>query len=190
MQETVAQLGRLDAEQLKGAASISRHFLGARADQRELFKDVTELSSKTVEVSKVRVERARAFGDVCLGWTLWRTLELDRFCEHHLDAGREVVPWPQIASILAIARLCEPSSELHIAEDWYRKTALEDILGVAPARVHHTRLYQGLDQLLKHKDKLQKHIKARFSSLFSPDFELLLYDVPRPTWRARLRAIR
>jgi len=25
--------------------------------------------------------------------------------------------------------LCEPSSELHIAEDWYRKTALEDLLG-------------------------------------------------------------
>jgi len=177
VQETVAQLGRLDAEKLREAASISRHFLGARTDQRELFEDVTELSPKTVEVSKVRVERARAFGDVWLGWTLWRTLELDRFCEHHMDAGRESVPWAQIASILAIARLCEPSSELHIAEDWYRKTALEDILGVAAERVHHTRLYQGLDELLKHKEKLQKHLKERFSSLFSPDYELLLYDV-------------
>jgi len=41
------------------------------------------------------------------------------------------------AAILVIARLCEPSSELHIAEDWYRRTALEDILGVPDVRVHH-----------------------------------------------------
>jgi hypothetical protein len=38
-------------------------------------------SSQTLEVSKLRVERARAFGDVWLGWTLRRALELDRFGE-------------------------------------------------------------------------------------------------------------
>ena len=35
-----------------------------------------------------------------------------------------------MVAILVIARLCEPSSELHIAEDWYRRTALADLLGV------------------------------------------------------------
>ena len=29
-----------------------------------------------------------------------------------------------MAAVLVAARLCEPSSELHIAEDWYRRTAL------------------------------------------------------------------
>ena len=33
-----------------------------------------------------------------------------------------------------IARLCEPSSELHIAEDSYRRTALDDLLGVPAER--------------------------------------------------------
>ena len=45
--------------------------------------------------------------------------------------GRGDVPWSTMAAILVIARLCEPSSELHIAEDWYRSTALEDLLGRA-----------------------------------------------------------
>jgi len=40
------------------------------------------------------------------------------------------VAWADVVAILVIARLCEPSSELHIAERWYRTTALDDLLGV------------------------------------------------------------
>ena len=47
-----------------------------------------------------------------------------------------------------IARLCEPSSELHIAEDWYRQTALSDLLGVSVERVNDDRLYRALDHLM------------------------------------------
>ena len=57
----------------------------------------------------------------------------DRFRENRLVEGREQPPWPAIAAILVIARLCEPSSELHIAEDWYRRTALDDLLGGRPS---------------------------------------------------------
>jgi transposase len=93
------------------------------------------------------------------------------------DGGREAVPWPEVAAILVLARLCDPSSELHIAEDWYRRTALDDILGVTPDLVNHTRLYRGLDQLLPHKRDLEKHLKHCYGELFALDFDLLLYDV-------------
>jgi transposase len=177
VQETVAHLGRLDAAEVREAAAISRHFLGSKLEQPELFEDRRELSPRTIHTGRVRVEQGRAFGDVWLAWTLWRALGLDDFCERHLPEGREAVPWSAIASILVIARLCEPSSELHIAEDWYRKTALPDILGVSPERVHHTRLYRGLDRLLVHKDALQAHLMERFGTLFSLHYDLLLYDV-------------
>ena len=51
-----------------------------------------------------------------------------------MTEGRERVPWASMAAILVIARLCEPSSELHVAEDWYRRTALADLLGVPVER--------------------------------------------------------
>jgi transposase len=177
VQEVVAHLGRLDAREVREAAAIARHFLGAKASQLDLFEDARELRPEHVAVGKVRVEHGRAFGDVWLGWVLWQALELDDFCRAHMPQGREAVPWAEIASILCMARLCEPSSELHIAEDWYRKTALSDLIGVAPEQVHHTRLYQGLDRLLKHKVALQKHIKERMGALFSLDYDLMLYDV-------------
>jgi len=176
-QETVAHLGKLDGAGHRKASALARHFLGARADQLELFEDSRELSPAQVHLGKVRVERGRGFGDVWLGWTLWRVLGLDGFCERHLPHGRESVPWPQVASILVLARLCEPSSELHIAEDWYRRTALEDLLGIRDDQVTHTRLYQGLDHLLGKKRELEVHIKERLGGLFSLEYDLLLYDV-------------
>lgn len=176
-QETVAHLGKLDRRGRSKASQLARHFLGARADQRELFEDTRELSAAQVEVSRVRVERSRSFGGVWLAWTLWRALDLDVFCERHLPRGREEVPWSQVAAILVIARLLAPSSELSIAERWYRSTALEDVLGVPDEKVHHTRLYQALDHLLAHKAELEAHVKERLGGLFSLDYELLLYDV-------------
>lgn len=177
VQEVVANLGRLDAREQREAAAIARHFLGTKSDQLNLYEDRADLSPERVHVGRVRVENGRAFGDVWMANVLWKAVGLDDFCAEHLRVGREEVPWADIASILVSARLCEPSSELHIAEDWYRKTALPDILGVEPARVHHKRLYEGLDQLFKHKVALQQHLKERFGTLFSLDYDLLLYDV-------------
>ena len=66
-----------------------------------------------------------------------------------------------MAAVLVIARLCEPSSELHIAEDWYRRTALEDLLGLPADRVNDDRLYRALDRLLPHKEALEQHLVKR-----------------------------
>ena len=112
-----------------------------------------------------------------LGRRLWRALALDRFCEDRLVEGRERAPWPAVAAILVIARLCEPASELHIAEDWYRRTALDDLLGAAAERINDDRLYRALDRLLPHKQALETHLKERLGALFDLDYELLLYDV-------------
>jgi transposase len=87
------------------------------------------------------------------------------------------VSWSTVAAILTIARFCEPSSELHIEEKWYRRTALEDLLGVAPEKVHTDRLYAGLDQLLPHKEALEKHLRQRLGELFELKCDLLLYDI-------------
>ena len=175
VQETVAQLGELDAHGRARARALALQIIG-RDQQYELF-EAEESEPVAVRLEQVRLERARGFGDVWLGWTLWRALELDRFCGEHLVEGRECVPWAAMAAILAIARLCEPASELHIAEDWYRRTALDDLLGVPAEHVNDDRLYRALDHLLPHKRALEAHLKQRLGALFGLDYELLLYDV-------------
>ncbi len=177
VQETVAQLGELDAQGRARARALALQITG-RDEQYELFEAAAGASEPiAVRLEQIRLERARRFGDVWLGWQLWRALELDRFCGQQLIGGREGVSWAAMAAILVIARLCEPASELHIAEDWYRRTALEDLLGVPAERVNDDRLYRALDHLLPHKQALEAHLKQRLGALFGLDYELLLYDV-------------
>jgi transposase len=82
-----------------------------------------------------------------------------------------------MAAVLVAARLCEPSSELHIAEDWYRRTSLADLLQLDEVQVNKDRLYRALDQLLVHKAALEAHLARRCGELFSTENEVLLYDV-------------
>jgi transposase len=177
VQETVAQLGELDAEGRAKAKALARQIMG-RSEQRELFAESAP-SDETVRVQlrRIRLERGRRFGDVWLAWKLWQALRLEELCTELLPEGREEVPWSVMAAVLVVARLCEPSSELHIAETWYRTTALEDLLGLASEKLNDDRLYRALDRLLPHKTEIERHLVKRLGELFALDYDLLLYDV-------------
>ena len=82
-----------------------------------------------------------------------------------------------MACVLTIARFVEPQSELHIDDTWYARTALSDMLGVPVEQANQSRLYRTLDEILPHKAAIEKHLKSRIGELFSPEFDLLLYDV-------------
>jgi transposase len=130
-----------------------------------------------VWVKKIRLERARQFGSSFLGWELWKRLGLDRFFEGLLDEEAAEAPWSRVAALLAINRLCAPSSELGIEERWYPATALDDLLHLSPGIINDTRLYRCLDRLLPHKTKLEQHLKQRYGELFAAEFDVLLYDL-------------
>ena len=186
-QRVVASLGDLKPGEEAGWAKLGAHL--DRSEQRRrpqlsLFDPPPEPPRETDDDEHVRVrlkdvtlERLRDFGDVWLAWGLWRMLQLDELLERVMDRGREDVPWRTVAAILAIARFCEPSSELHIEEKWYPRTALEELIGVPCEKVHTDRLYEGLDRLLPHKEAIEKHLRQRFGELFALQCDLLLYDV-------------
>ena len=109
-QETVAYLGELDAQGRLKAKTLADQIVGRHA-QPELWEDTSSLSSARVELKGIRVERGRQFGDVWLGWMLWRALGLDELLGELIPDGREDIPWAVMASVLVMARLCEPSSE-------------------------------------------------------------------------------
>jgi transposase len=181
-QRVVAYLGELKASERSGWAKLGRRLRPEQRPQPSLFDpphydDPQEDEEVLINLRDVRLERLRDFGDVWLALGLWRLLELDKVLAQRMPEGREWVPWASVAAILTIARFCEPSSELHIEHTWYRRTALEDLLGVAVPQVHADRLYAGLDQLLAHKEAMEKHLKERLGDLFDIEYDLLLYDI-------------
>ena len=178
----VAYLGELKPSEQSGWAQLARQLDRRDRPQPSLFDppryDEPEHEEPVlVDLKGVRLERVRDFGDVWLGLGLWRLVGLDQLLGQVMDRGREQVPWPMVAAILTIARFCEPTSELHIEDTWYDRTALDDLLDVRSEKVHTDRLYAALDQLLPHKDVIERHIKARLGDLFDLKFDVFLYDV-------------
>ena len=182
-QHTVATLGKLPGldERVYAGWDSLEDLLEGRTPARQL-----DLSGKVrpvqplwceVDVRAVRVERVREFGEVYLALSLWRRLELHTFLHRLIPSGREDVAWETIACLLTVARFCAQPSELGVAERWYQRTALEDLLGVCWKQVNEDRLYRGLDALHQHKDQLTQHLLKRYESWFGVGFEFLLYDV-------------
>jgi len=175
---TIGKLPGLDKEERVGWEEIKRILEGKPKPQPDLFEEYEEPPSwATVNINKVSVERLRHFGDVYLGLLLWNKLGFADFCKEYMPEGKEEVPWSVMTSILVLARFCAPSSELQIAEVWYEKTALDDLLGVSPDKINDDRLYRALDVLLPYKDGLCAHLQQRYGELFGSTFDFLFYDI-------------
>jgi len=179
-QRTVAYLGKLSRQEVSGWQKLSEHLTGQPPAPPGLF-DVCDADAgdpvELVDIKSVAVQRMRRFGEVFLAWTLWRILGLDALLAREMPTGREQVPWSTVAAILCISRFCRPSSELHIEKHFYPQSALEDLLGVEPSLVHTDRLYAGLDELLKQKRAIERHLRQRLGELFQLSYDLLLYDL-------------
>jgi transposase len=176
IQQTVAYLGELDEHGRLEARALARHLIGT-PEQAQLFDDGIRDVTVPVRLKGIRVERSRQFGDVYLALALWRGASLAQLCNELLPVGKERVAWEKIAFVLVAARLCEPASELHIAEDWYRRTALSDLLQLRDEEVNKDRLYRALDHLVVHKAAIEAHLSRRSGELFAVENEVLLYDV-------------
>ncbi|MCA9081763.1 MAG: hypothetical protein KDA58_14470 [Planctomycetaceae bacterium] len=137
-QRIVAWLGKLDEAGRLGVEQAAKSVDGHNSakpggenaprqlvlfDQPENEDAASEPRWVEVNSSAVRVENCVQFGGPWLALQLIHRLRLDEFLRSLMPAGRERVAWWRSALILVVARLCDPSSELYVAEQWYPKSA-------------------------------------------------------------------
>src|SRR3989338_8393786 len=180
-QRVVATLGKvvgLNKEERIGWEEVTRLLNGKPRPEADLFEEKDNIPEwANVNTRQVQVERLREFGSVYLGVILWKRLKLGDIFKKPQEEGREEISWADMFCVLTIARFCCPSSELAIAESWYEKTALEDLLGISVEKVNDDRLYRGLDKILPYKDQVCKHLQERYTEWFGSKFDFLFYDV-------------
>jgi len=102
VQQTVAQLGELDAEGRARAEALARSIAGHEWEdlQGQLFERGDPSGSVAVKLDRVQLERSRSFGAVWLGWILWRALKLDDLLGELLASSRATVSWSEVLAIL------------------------------------------------------------------------------------------
>ena len=173
-QRVVATLGKLSEEDLAaGWEDIEALLEGRKQAPRQLLlekgKDSSKASDHTqwelADLANLSVERVREFGSVYLALALWRRLGLHELLSELMGEGRETVPWAEVAAVLTAGKFCGQASELGVAEEWYARTALEDISGIAPELINDDRLYRRFDHLGRHKDRLCEHLERAVKNI-------------------------
>ncbi len=174
-QRVVAYLGNMEQPQRLGITTAVKGNHGIQ--QSCLIDDSITPEWVEVDVSRLRVEAVLDYGAYWLGLQLLNKLGLVDCLESLITPGREELPWSIMAIVLVLMRLVHPSSELQVAEDWFERSALGELLGIPPHKINDDRLYRALDRVLPHKAALEKHLKDRLGQMFNLEYDLLLYDI-------------
>jgi len=130
-----------------------------------------------LRLDRMTLRHPRQWGGCWLALELWNQLGLDGFWAPRLADSRKGTSWLQVLKTLTCYRLLDPGSEWRLHREWFRASAMGDLLREDDAVAAKNTLYRCLDRLLEHKDELFSHFKAQWSGLFNASYDVLLYDL-------------
>ena len=130
-----------------------------------------------VRLSEFVLRRPRQWGACWVGCQLWDQLQLDEFWRERLADSREGTCRRHVLQTLTVYRLIDPGSEWRLHRQWFKHSAMADLLGEDFSLAQKDKLYRCLDKLLEHREGLFRHLRRRWEDLFGVQFEVLLYDL-------------
>jgi transposase len=125
-----------------------------------------------VHIDRVTCEQPRPAGHIHVGLQFWRRLGLDDILGALGFVPRSVA----LTCAMALNRLIHPAAE-YAMPDWFRSTALADLLGIDFSDLPDDPLYRHLDRLHPHRAAIESALARRERSLFDLDETILLYDL-------------
>lgn len=185
VQRQVLHLGELNDNQRAGWVRTIETLEGdrQRAKQMALFPDdreqLPDVSCETVRIrlADMELREPRQWGACWLALHLWELLELDGFWESRLPVSRKGTAWGNVLKALVAYRLIDPGSEFRFHREWYRRTALGDLLGEDFALAQKDKPYRCLDLLVAHREEMFEYLRQRWGELFQAEYDVLLYDL-------------
>jgi len=130
-----------------------------------------------VRLDQFELRQPRQWGACWVACQLWDQLKLDEFWRERLPDSREGTCWRHVLQTLAAYRLMDPGSEWRLHRQWFKNSALADLLEEDFSLAQKDNLYRCLDKVLEHREELFKHLRRRWEDLFGIKFEVLLYDL-------------
>jgi transposase len=130
-----------------------------------------------IRLSQMTLCHPRQWGGCWLAMELWNQLNLDRFWKPLLPDSRKGTGWLNVLKTLTAYRLLDPGSEWRLHRDWFKTSAMADLLGEDDSVAAKNTLYRCLDKLCEHKAGLFSFLKDQWSLLFNASYDVLLYDL-------------
>jgi transposase len=137
-------------------------------------------NSIQIRLHQMTLHHPRQWGGCWLAMELWRQLGLDVFWTPRLPASRKGTDWLNVLKTLVCYRLLDPGSEWRLHRDWFKNSALADLLGEDDSVAAKNTLYGCLDKLLEHKEPMFFCLKTQWNELFNASYDVLLYECDPP----------
>lgn len=168
----IASLGRVTDEQ---AANLKIAF-----DANKSGSKVIALSAADVAVSLPEVLANRAWLDVVAVLHVWRSSGLRAAVLAALGEHADSVQAVDVIGALIVQRCVQPDSKL-AAVQWFAKTALPELLDIAPSQFNNSRVHRAMARLDGADDALQAAMGELVLSLPHGPLTALFMDVT-DTW--------
>lgn len=130
-----------------------------------------------IRLNQMTLRHPRQWGGCWLATELWNQLGLDSFWSPRLPDSRKGTGWLNVLKTLVAYRLLDPGSEWRLHRDWFKHSAMSDLIGEDDSVAAKNTLYRCLDKLSEHKTDLFSFLKTRWSLLFNASYDVLLYDL-------------
>ncbi|HKX62126.1 MAG TPA: IS1634 family transposase, partial [Verrucomicrobiae bacterium] len=185
VQRHLLYLGEINDSQKAAWTKVIDVFDTAQQQTRELAlypagREVPDHASEygvQVQLDRFELRRPRQWGACWIGCQLWDQLQLDEFWSQRLLASREGTNWLHVLQTLTVYRLIDPGSEWRLHREWFKNSAMADLLDEDFSLAEKDTLYRCLDKLTAHRQALFQHLRGRWEDLFGVKFEVLLYDL-------------
>ncbi|KJJ84864.1 transposase IS4 family protein [Candidatus Omnitrophus magneticus] len=125
----------------------------------------------------MRLERPREWGACWLALEMWNFLGLDNFWSKHLTPSRKGTNWLNVLKTLVTYRWISAGSEWRLHRQWFKSSAMADLLGEDDSIALDDTLYRCLDLLHAPKKDLFSFLSERWKTLFNISYDVLLYDL-------------
>jgi len=131
-----------------------------------------------VRLSEFELRRAATMGALA-GWVcqLWEQLQLDEFWRQRLVDSREGTSWCNVLQSLTVYRLIDPGSEWRLHREWFKNSALADLLEADFSVAQKDNLYRCLDKVAGTSRSSLQALRQRWKISSGVKFEVLLYDL-------------
>ncbi len=130
-----------------------------------------------IRLNQMTLRHPRQWGGCWLAMELWNQLGLDGFWASRLPDSRKGTGWLNVLKTLVGYRLLDPGSEWRLHRDWFKNSAMADLLGEDDSISAKNTLYRCLDKLCMHKTEMFSFLKKQWSLLFNASYDVLLYDL-------------
>lgn len=185
VQRHILYLGEINDSQREAWTKVIEVFDTTRQQTTELALYPAERSVPAhandygvqVKLNEFVLRRPRQWGACWVACHLWQQLQLEQFWSERLPNSREGTNWRHVLQTLVSYRLIDPGSEWRLHRQWYRNSAMADLLEEDFGLAEKDNLYRCLDKLLPHREGLFQHLRQRWEGLFQVKFEVLLYDL-------------